>query len=104
MSQRGVEGLLGRLITDKDFRERFYEEPAAVCVEEAMEVTARELEAVFALKEPQIEDFSKQLDAHIVRAVVNGEQHQSGKRMSESSSRSALLVSGAMRARQQRVR
>jgi|ERR1700687_1670219 len=105
MSQRGVEGLLGRLITDGGFRERFYEEPAAICVDEAMDVTTRELEAILALKQPRIEDFAKLLDSRIVRAVVSGEHHQKGKPESGTVSRSTLLVSdAATRPKQQRVR
>src|SRR5512140_3272591 len=72
MSQKGVEGLLGRMVTDKDFRQRFYQEPAATCVAEAMEVPTRELEAVQRLDEARLADFAKHLDTRIVRASVTG--------------------------------
>src|SRR5262245_47068146 len=72
MSQRGVEGLLGRMVTDRDFRQRFYQEPAAVCLVESIDVTERELEAILALDEARIVDFASQLDARIVRASLDG--------------------------------
>jgi len=72
MSQKGVEGLLGRMVTDADFRRRFCREPAAVCLAEAMEVTTRELEAVLALDEVRVAEFTKRLDARIVRASASG--------------------------------
>jgi len=68
MSQKYVECLLGRLTTDPDFREFFYRDPAALCAQEAVELTAQELAALLALKETRIEEFSKRLDPRIVRA------------------------------------
>ena len=73
MSQRDVEGLLGRMVTDQSFRWRFYKDPVGACVAEAMEVTSRELEAVLTLHETQIAAFAQQLDPRIVRAALGGE-------------------------------
>ena len=73
MSQRGLEDLLGRLITDKGFRRQFFEEPAARCAAERIEVTPRELDALLKLKENHIESFAKRLDPRIVRAVVDAD-------------------------------
>ena len=73
MSQRAVEGLLGRIITDQSFRRRFYTDPTAACMAEAMEVTSRELEAVLTLDEKQVAGFAQQLDSRIVRASISGE-------------------------------
>jgi len=71
MSQRGVEALLGRLITDVEFRRRFFIEPAAVCVELGLDVTPRELDAACRLDEAPIVAFAERLDPRIVRAPVN---------------------------------
>lgn len=68
MSQRAVEGVLGRLITDSDFRSRFYREPAVACQEEAFELTTRELAAVLRLEEAHIRRVAMLLDAQIMRA------------------------------------
>jgi hypothetical protein len=70
VSQRAVESLLGRLITDPQFRRRFYEDPAAVCVGEQLLVTPRELEAVLNLEERRVADFARHVDVKLVRAVV----------------------------------
>jgi hypothetical protein len=72
MSQRSVESLLGRLITDKAFRRVFYEDPASICVRHAIDLTTRELEAILSLDESRLAAFAKQLDARIIRAAVSG--------------------------------
>jgi predicted DNA-binding protein (UPF0251 family) len=70
MSQKAVEGLLGRLLTDPAFRHWFYAEPAASCLKEGLDVTTRELEAILVVDEAQFDEFGKQLDLRIVRAAV----------------------------------
>ena len=72
MSQRSVEGLLGRLVTDRQFRQLFYEDPAGTCLRQSIDLTARELEAVLALEESRIDAFGKQIDTRIIRAAVSG--------------------------------
>jgi len=70
MTQKAVESLLGRLLTDHGFRRRFYEEPATSCRQEALDVTSRELEAVLVVGESLFEEFAHRLDPRIVRAAV----------------------------------
>jgi hypothetical protein len=70
MSQRAVENLLGRLLTDAEFRRRFFQEPAARCGQEILDVSGREIEAVLAVAQVEFEQFAKQLDPRIVRAAV----------------------------------
>jgi hypothetical protein len=69
MSQKHVEWLLGRLTTDRDFRGRFYDDPAAICARESVELTTQELAALLSLEEGYIEEFSKRLDPRIVRSA-----------------------------------
>jgi len=78
MSQRAVEGTLGRLITDIEFRRGFYADPAATCLREALDLTTRELEALMALDPARLQTFAKVLDARIVRAAVGGVHYWSG--------------------------
>jgi hypothetical protein len=68
MSQMHVEWLLGRLMTDRDFRKRFYHDPAALCASEAVELTAYEFTALLSLEQARIDEFAKRLDPRIVRA------------------------------------
>ncbi len=79
MTQKAVEGLLGRLITDRSFRSRFFEEPQAACTEENLDVTSRELAALLALDELRVEELTKQLDPKIVRADMNGNGEATGR-------------------------
>jgi len=77
MSQRAVEGILGRLITDSEFRRGFYADPAATCLRESLDLTARELEALLALDPVRVQAFAKALDTRIVRATVGGTHYWS---------------------------
>jgi hypothetical protein len=72
MSQRAVEGTLGRLITDSEFRDAFYADPAATCVRESLDLTTRELEALMALGPSHLETFGRAVDSRIIRAAVGG--------------------------------
>jgi len=74
MSQRHVEWLLGRLTTDRDFRQRFYQDPAAICARESVELTDSELAALLALEQTRLEEFAKRLDPRIVRANAVGDR------------------------------
>jgi len=69
MSQKGVERLLGRLITDPRLRRRFFEEPADLCVREGYDLTTRELEAVLNIAPGRLEQLARYLDPKIVRAA-----------------------------------
>jgi predicted DNA-binding protein (UPF0251 family) len=89
MAQKAVETLLGRLLTDEDFRRRFFDEPLAVCRQEALEVTSRELEAILAVDEVQFAQFAKQLDARIVRATLRRDVGSAVTRASASRKRLA---------------
>ncbi|MBI1816170.1 MAG: hypothetical protein HYR72_14430 [Deltaproteobacteria bacterium] len=101
MSQRTVEGLLGRLLTDGEFRRGFYENPAAICVKQSLDLTARELEAVLALDEQRVEVFAKGLDSRIVRASVNGAHYWSNwaARTTDNRARLPKIAQGDRRAR-----
>ncbi|MGH3054308.1 MAG: Franean1_4349 family RiPP [Gaiellaceae bacterium] len=72
MSQQAVEGTLGRLITDSEFRRGFYADPAATCRREALDLTTREIEALMGLDQLRLQTFAKGIDARIVRAALGG--------------------------------
>lgn len=70
MSQRAVEQLLGRVITDPEFRRRFYEDATTACAAAGLQLTRREHEAVQTLDERAVRAFAAQLDPRIVRAPI----------------------------------
>jgi hypothetical protein len=71
MSQRDVENLLGRLLTDGTFRRRFFSDPEQVVSEESLHLIPRELEAVLATDAEDIEQLTRRLDPRIVQADPN---------------------------------
>jgi hypothetical protein len=71
MSQRNVEILLGRLLTDEDFRESFF--PVGVssferAAAQGLELTAVERTALSALRRRSVECLARALDARICRS------------------------------------
>jgi hypothetical protein len=76
MGQKAVEMLLGRLITDGDFRTRFYDQPAAACLHERLDITTRELEALLNIEQDALHAFARHLDPRIVRATVASSQRR----------------------------
>ncbi|HVM97005.1 MAG TPA: Os1348 family NHLP clan protein [Candidatus Acidoferrales bacterium] len=70
MSQRCVESVLGRLITDATFREQFFETPEDICRDHTLELTATELTALLQIDEERLITTAATLDPRIVRAVI----------------------------------
>jgi len=79
MSQRGVENLLGRLLTDAAFRRRFFSDPEKIVSQEPLHLIPRELEAVLAIDARDIEHFARRLDSRIVQAEVSRKPRTSGQ-------------------------
>ncbi len=69
VSQLAVERVLGRLVTDEDFRAKFFTEPGAVCDGQGCELTAVELAALSRTDERALHALAQTLDARIVRAL-----------------------------------
>lgn len=84
MSQRAVEQLLGRLITDEDFRSSFFAAPRRVCRDHHIEVSDDELTALIEMDHLSLGAFAGCLDAKIVRAsgasLEPEESHHRGRR------------------------
>lgn len=70
MSQRAVEAVLGRLITDVAFRTRFFAEPATIGGEDCATLTARERAALVRIDLGAIQELAARLDPKIVRAAA----------------------------------
>ncbi len=67
MSQSTVETILGRLITDEDFRSAFFAEPYQACRQHAFDVTEEELAALRELDHLSLNAVAGCLDDTIVR-------------------------------------
>ena len=70
MSQQTVERVLGRLITDAEFRAKFFIEPAGVCRDYGLELTPVELGALAQVEEQALIGLATRLDPKIVRAMM----------------------------------
>lgn len=75
MSQRNVEKILGRLVSDEAFRRRFWPDPAAALDEMAAsgsELNSCERRALCALARDAVERFAAVLDPCIQKSDLNG--------------------------------
>jgi hypothetical protein len=70
MSQRDVERTLGRLLTDADFRDEFFLDPARACLTLGIQLTADELEALFRVPRPALANLGARLDDRICRLHI----------------------------------
>lgn len=70
MSQRAVEGILGRLITDAEFRDEFFRDPNTTCEFKVHEApTPQELDVLARINRRLLSEMAAILDPKIVRAV-----------------------------------
>lgn len=75
MSQANVEKIVGRLVTDEDFRRAFHEGPERVVRELAdrgCELTRTEIETLVALDPLTLEQFANSLDPRLQKASLRG--------------------------------
>jgi hypothetical protein len=71
MSQRAVERTLGKLVTDEQFRQRFYTEPAAASFGAGLELTPEEMDALLRLPATVLTALAALVDARICRLAVD---------------------------------
>ncbi len=72
MTQQAVERAIGKLVTDAEFRERFYVNPEAATWEAGLPLSGVELEALTGLSRDAVLQFSEGLDARICRVSLDG--------------------------------
>jgi len=70
MSQRAVEQVLGKLLTDEEFCRRFFEDPHCACFLSGFELSPVELEAVMRTPRTHLAALSRRLDDRILRLCV----------------------------------
>ena len=62
MTQQAVERALGKLLTDENFRERFFENPEAAGWEAGISLSPTELDALSRLSRRAVDVLSEDLD------------------------------------------
>jgi hypothetical protein len=75
MSQANVERIVGRLVTDEDFRRSFHEDPARLVsglVDRGLELTRAELAALVTLDPLTFDRFADSLDPRLQKASLRG--------------------------------
>jgi hypothetical protein len=70
VSQRAVEQLLGKLLTDEEFRRRFFEDPHCACFRSGLDLSPVELEAVMRTPRTPLATLGRRLDDRIRRLCV----------------------------------
>ncbi len=70
MSQRAVEQVLGKLLTDEEFRHQFFQDPHCACFVSGLELSPVELEAVMQIPRTPLAALSRRLDDRIRRLCV----------------------------------
>jgi len=73
MSQRGVERILGRMITDQGFREDFFHDPVMAGFQIGADLTHEELDALLRIPVAALTDLSARLDDRICRLHIRNE-------------------------------
>ena len=70
MSQRAVEQVLGKLLTDEEFCRRFFEDPHCACFRSGFELSPVELEAVMRTPRTPLAALRRRLDDRILRLCL----------------------------------
>jgi hypothetical protein len=70
MSQRAVEHVLGRLVTDEGFRASFFENPGLASLKIGAALSPEEIDALTAIPRLALADLAKKLDGRICRLHV----------------------------------
>ena len=70
MSHKGVESVIGKLVTDEQFRQRFFADPAAAFEElrqRGCEQTSIESEALLAIDPTAVDAFASVIDPRLLK-------------------------------------
>jgi hypothetical protein len=71
VTQQAVERTLGKLLTDENFRERFFASPAAACWEAGLTLSPIELEALARVPRSALRSLLEDLDERIIRPSLD---------------------------------
>jgi len=79
VTQQAVERALGKLLTDENFRDRFFANPGVASWEAGLSLSPIELEALSGLSQKVLARFSEGLDKRISRASLDPDRREAGK-------------------------
>jgi len=68
MTKQAVEQILGRIITDEEFRKQFFADPEKVLKD--YDLDDEEREALLKTKKEDVEGFSRKLDERITKGKM----------------------------------
>jgi hypothetical protein len=74
-----VERALGKLLTDENFRDRFFARPELACWEAGFALSPVELEALSRLSSETLAQFTEALDKRISRPSLDPSRRETGK-------------------------
>ncbi len=77
MSQRAVERAVGKLVTDEEFRDAFYENPATACLTAGLELTTAEIRALTSIPRSALSALCARLDDCICRLHIPSPHEES---------------------------
>jgi aryl-alcohol dehydrogenase-like predicted oxidoreductase len=80
MTQRSVEILIGKLLTDEELRESFERDPQATLLQlrnEGLELSSLELQALSAMRPAEVSDLAEVIDPRLQKASLRG-RHMTG--------------------------
>jgi len=70
MSQRIVERVVGKLVTDEGFRNKFFKDPEKVSFFEGFDLSRKELQSLVRIPKTALASLSERLDDRICRLHV----------------------------------
>ena len=73
MSQRGVERIVGKLVTDEEFAELFFASPEQAALKLGVDLTVKEREALCQISRAALHEFSSKLDDRICKLHVGND-------------------------------
>jgi hypothetical protein len=79
VTQQAVERALGKLLTDENFRERFFENPEAASWEAGLALSPIELEALWRVPRAALVSLHDELDKRISRPSLDPDRSEAGK-------------------------
>lgn len=80
MSQKTVETIVGKLVTDEGFRKRFFKDPEKASVLAGLDLSHEELEALSRIPQGALAALSERMDDRICRLHVPADSEREERR------------------------